>query len=438
MTKNIHIVCFSALRRLFAVFALALMLCACDWDNNFFYQPVDFRGEAEEPQLVVNAILEADSTPVIYLNRSVFFLDKHATDSTIYTEAYSNGQLNTDYSYTSLGLQRGYITDASVEMCINGDEWLPLVCKEVTITRTNRYSTIEYRTPGWAYVSDVKLRAGDRVEVRIAHKDYPKGASIVTVIPVRAGATVSKPDFDTKRKPYLTPVVVTLPPYKGDPTDVLCFRAVAYAYAHRCFYNFSGIDPQTGDSLWIYDEHNSSHERIAVIYHEAVYSKDIAFARFDNINQKLSQNGFGSLLSVGLFCDVNRTDENRSIELEVPYEPYGGYYYSSKHSIDDTLRYVTSFLQTDSIVIEVRSVNRDAYLYLSSMMQAGYISNEVYDPWLNNSGNPDFDLGEILDNIQDAFSEMGSMEGIQIYGNAKGAFGQVGAVTTERIVVRRE
>lgn len=429
MTKNIHIVCFSALCRLYAVFALALMLCACDWDNNFFYQPVDFRGEAEEPQLVVNAILEADCTPVIYVNRSVFFLDTTAYEMVEHEERYEGD--STLYTYVTNDLRRDYVKDATVEMRIDDGPWTKLTCQQMI-------DSLRYTNPGtafrtevsWAYVSDIMLRPGNRVEVRIAHNDYPKGASVTTVIPLRAGASIEDVDFSVERKPYWLPIKIILPPYQGNPTDVLSIRARSLYYRIDSIHTYLGLDPLTGDSLWQHEE--TDRTPMDDYWSRWVYSRDIGFARFDNINQSLSDNHYGSNCSIGLYHDVNLTDAPITIEVEVPYfdpEYYRSLFYESMSA------YHTMYAGADTILVEVVTVNRDAYFYLSSMMQAGYISNYVSDPWYDSSENPSFDLSDILDEIQDAFSEMGSMEGVQIYGNVKGAFGQVGARTVERIVI---
>lgn len=407
---------------------MMFMLCACEWDNNFFYHPVDFRGEAEEPQLVVNAILEADSTPLIYLNRSVFFLDTAGTEQ-VQNNAYYDGVPQPDQSYTGLSVRRGYVKDAIVEMRIDEGPWTKLTCKQVTESHTNLYSDTEYRSEAWAYVSDIVLRPGNTVEVRIAHKDYPKGAFVSTVIPVRAGASAAEPDLSVERKPMLVPVRITIPPYGGNPTDVLCIRSRTYASTKDTTHQFIGLDPVSGDSLW---DHSETHYQPISSWPAAIYSREIGFARYDQINMQLSQNYFGSLSSIGLYHDVNITDAPLTIEVEVPY--YREYYHRTRYVADRQL-YYTSLSKTDSIVIEVQTVNRDAYFYLSSMMQADYLRNDAYDYWQDSSGGPDFDLGEILDAIQDAFSEMGSMEGVQIYGNAQGAFGQMGARTTERFVL---
>lgn len=405
---------------------MMFMLCACEWDNNFFYHPVDFRGEAEEPQLVVNAILEADSTPLIYLNRSVFFLDTAGTEQ-VQNNAYYDGVPQPDQSYTGLSVRRGYVKDASVEMRIDEGPWTKLTCKQVTESHTNLYSDTEYRSEAWAYVSDIVLRPGNTVEVRIAHKDYPKGASVKTVLPVRAGATAEADDMHIDRKPMLVPVRITLPPYEGNPTDVLCIRTRTYASTHDTIHHFTGLDPVSGDSLW---DHSETYDQQILSWPAAAYSREIGFARYDQINISLSQNYYGSHTSIGLYHDVNLSDAPLTIEVEVPY-----YHENYRRSTYLDELYYSSRTRTDSLVINVQTVNRDAYFYVSSMLQAGYLRNDAYDYWQDSSGGPDFDLGEILDAIQDAFSEMGSMEGVQIYGNAQGAFGQMGARTTERFVL---
>lgn len=417
-------------RKLLGACAVALVLCACDWDNNFFYHPVEFRGEAEEEQMVVNAILEADSTPLIYLNRSVFFLNAANTEEVYFNAYYYNDLVyQPDASYTGYSIRRGYIKDATVEMRIDGGSWTALSCKQVMDSRQNTYSDMEYRTEAWAYVSDIVLRPGNTVEVRIAHKDYPKGASVKTVLPVRAGATAEADDMHIDRKPMLVPVRITLPPYEGNPTDVLCIRTRTYASTHDTIHHFTGLDPASGDSLW---DRSETYDQQILSWPAAAYSREIGFARYDQINISLSQNYYGSHTSIGLYHDVNLSDAPITIEVEMPY--YHENYRRSTY-LDDRQLYYSSRTRTDSLVINVQTVNRDAYFYVSSMLQADYLRNDAYDYWQDSNPGGGFDLGDILDDIQDAFSEMGSMEGVQIYGNVKGAFGQMGGRTTDHIVI---
>ena len=97
------------------VFLVVFACTARDSDNNFFYHPVTFRGEATEEQLVLTGILHADEKPRLYVNSSRFFQDTVPLDS-----MFHEGGWNGYYLYYH---NPRFLPDAQVEMSVDDGDW---------------------------------------------------------------------------------------------------------------------------------------------------------------------------------------------------------------------------------------------------------------------------------------------------------------------------
>ena len=80
-------------------------------------------------------------------------------------------------------------------------------------------------------------------------------------------------------------------------------------------------------------------------------------------------------------------------------------------------------------------VSQDYYRNVASMFAGDYYYNSVPDFWQSDSDSEFEDMTDIIEEIQDAFNELGNLEGIQVFSNVIGGFGHVTASATERIVV---
>lgn len=382
-----------------------LLLSSCEWDNNFFYHPVDFKGVEEDSELVVIAHLEAGSTPRVMVNRSYFFKYSTATgtdpDDNLYYIDYDG---DTVYA-GSYGLNRGWLKDATVEMQIDGGPWEKLTCGRDTLC-TNEYSAM-YEVV-YSYRSSRVLHEGELVNLRVSHPDFPKQATASQRIPMSARAellSVSDPET------YNICFKLQIPEYQGADEEVMCFRATTYmSYIDVAKHlNEDSTYSLPGDTIGIsiYTEHY-------------VYGQDVNFSRYDNINKQLSLGYWGSN-HVGLFCSANRYGTDITLPIRAFYEPLVEYDYGTSY---------TGY-RTDSIVLEVRMMSRDAYLQTASMVAAGYMRVSVSDLWKQDDF---FDIGDLIGEIEEVFSELGTLEGVQVFSNVEGGFGHVTASSVQRFV----
>lgn len=395
---------------------LLLLLSSCDFDNNFFHHPVEFDGAIEEPELVVTAQLEAGKTPCVFVNRSFFFKDSTATaqDSTFYIEETGD----TIVYWYHKNLNRGWLKDATVEMQVADGAWEKLSGQSVMIPYRGRYySDDRMMIEAFCYVSDRILHEGDKVSVKVSHPDFPKQAIVYQQIPLNPGVTLTRVDT-SKLSQFagLADFEIEIPEYKGAEDDVMCFRAITYC------------SERMDSKAWV-DYNNNYYidegEQIDTVYYQHyiesdVYSQGVGFSRYDNINKLLSHDYWGSN-EIGLYHNANRYGFDTKMHVKAMYQPY----YVEEYG---TNRYTYT---TDSVVLEVRMMTKDAYLQNASMVAGNYYYVSVRDLW-NNDFSYDFD--DLLEEIQDVFNELGTLEGIQVFSNVDGGFGHIGASSVQRFV----
>lgn len=398
--------------RLLPLALLPLLFTSCYDEGNWFSHPVKFTGEVEASRMVLTGVLYAGQRPELLLNTSYFFLD---TLSTEVVEVTHQSSPNSDpYTYTTTRARRGYIDDALVEMQVDGGEWekLRVERRKVNLYADNSTNTAYVEEP--FYTSDRILLPGQTVSIRASHPDFAEEASVTQRIPSYPGAELSFlrvdsfPNAMSYSTSKLAVLSLTVAPYTADTTDMLCLRATSYQ-TRREIYGPDAYDYPDTTILYPLEPE------------DAIYSNDYSFAAYDIVNEPLSYGHYGAR-SLGLFRQANTTSSPLTMTLWTDYVQYE-YAYEYGDLVSD--------YTTDSIVVEVLSVSRDAYLHASSITEAGYYHKYLNDYW----GSSESTGQDIIDEIMEIFDELGGMEGVQVFSNVEGAFGHVTAAATERLVI---
>lgn len=382
------------------ILLLPLLLLASCSEDNWFIHTVKYNDKVDNPEMVVTATLEVGRTPVVYVNESVFFLDpQHDATDTIW-DGYYDG-----YYYTR-HVRTGFLRDAEVLMSVNGADPIHLIGAERMDTLENmRYSWYngvtenKTRRKQFAYTSDYVLQPGDKVELTVTHPRYKQPARVSQQMPAPVQFTIESVSMDSVEKyAALFNLSVRLAPYEGNPSDLLCFRAISYSrqLIKDSYYDYTTQTQR--DTVYAYLDVDN-----------LIYSQDLSFVGYDKTNKQLSSGYYGAS-QVGLFRASNTQEEVLPLRVYCAYQDY----------CDNVV---------DSIVLEARAVSRDYYLYCASMFAAGNWSQNIPDFFGGSSGNA------FIEDIEDIFNEMGSMEGVQLYSNVENAIGHVTSLSSSSITI---
>lgn len=379
MKRYIHILC---------LLGICLILTACDSNNNFFYHPVPFRGEVTEEQLVLTGILHADEQPRLYVNSSRFFQDTVPMDS-----MFHEGGWNGYYLYYH---NPRFLPDAQVEMQIDNGDWLTMYA--------DTFSIAQYGGAiGYYFTADRLLKEGEQATFRVSHPRFQQVASVSQQIPFTPKAIITAlPDAYQEGEVNFINFQVELPAYRGDTAHFYRFQATTYITNHEEYQ-----DPDTCfHDIW---QENFSY----------IYSRDIQFLTCKEINKSLSKGYYGS--SLGLYAPVSHEPIQFQL-LALQCNP--------KYPAPQRIGYDSIWAEIDSIVLSVETVTRDEYLHWAKMVQGKYVSRYAPDYFAEESNNNN-GMGNIVEDIQDMFDEMGNMEGVQLYDNVEGGIGHVSAVNSD-------
>lgn len=379
MKRYIHILCLSG---------ICLILTACDSDNNFFYHPVTFRGEATEEQLVLTGILRADENPRLYVNSSRFFQDTVPLDS-----MFHEGGWNGYYLYYH---NPRFLPDAQVEMQIDNGDWQTMY--------TDTFSIAQYGGAiGYYFTADRLLKEGEQAVFRVSHPRFQQVASVSQQIPFTPKAIITAlSDAYQEGEVNFINFQVELPAYRGDTSHFYRFQATTYITNHEEY--------QDPDTCFHYIWQDS---------YSYLYSRDIQFLTCKEINKSLSKGYYGS--SLGLYAPVSHEPIQFQL-LALQCNP--------KYPAPQRIGYDSIWAEIDSIVLSVETVTRDEYLHWAKMVQGKYVSRYAPDYFAEESNNNN-GMGNIVEDIQDMFDEMGNMEGVQLYDNVEGGIGHVTASASQ-------
>ena len=370
------------------VFLVVFACTACDSDNNFFYHPVTFRGEVTEEQLVLTGILHADEKPRLYVNSSRFFQDTVPLDS-----MFHEGGWNGYYLYYH---NPRFLPEAQVEMSVDDGDWQTMYADTFSIAQYGGAT-------GYYFTADKLLRAGEQVAFRVSHPRFQQVASVSQQIPFAPQATITVlPDSYREGDIRFLGFQVNLPAYRGDTSHFYRFKATTYLTNHEEY--------QDPDTCFHYIWHES---------YSYIYSRDIQFLTCKEINKSLSKGYYGS--SLGLYAPVSHEPIQFQL-LALQCNP--------KYPAPQRIGYDSIWAEIDSIVLSVETVTRDEYLHWAKMVQGKYVSRYAPDYFAEESNNNN-GMGNIVEDIQDMFDEMGNMEGVQLYDNVEGGIGHVTASASQ-------
>lgn len=372
----------------YIVFLVVFACTACDSDNNFFYHPVTFRGEVTEEQLVLTGILHADEKPRLYVNSSRFFQDTVPLDS-----MFHEGGWNGYYLYYH---NPRFLPEAQVEMSVDDGDWQTMYADTFSIAQYGGAT-------GYYFTADKLLRAGEQVAFRVSHPRFQQMASVSQRIPFAPQATITVlPDSYQEGDIRFLGFQVNLPAYRGDTSHFYRFKATTYLTNHEEY--------QDPDTAFHYTWQES---------YSYTYSRDMQMMTCQEINKSLSKGYYGS--SLGLYAPVSHEPIQFQL-LALQCNP--------KYPAPQRIGYDSIWAEIDSIVFSVETVTRDEYLHWAKMVQGKYVSRYAPDYFAEESNNNN-GMGNIVEDVQDMFDEMGNMEGVQLYDNVEGGIGHVTASTSQ-------
>lgn len=370
------------------VFLVVFACTACDSDNNFFYHPVSFRGEVTEEQLVLTGILHADERPRLYVNSSRFFQDTVPLDS-----MFHEGGWNGYYLYYH---NPRFLPEAQVEISVDDGDWQAMYADTFSIAQYGGAT-------GYFFTADKLLRAGEQVAFRVSHPRFQQVASVSQQIPFAPQATITVlPDSYREGDIRFLGFQVNLPAYRGDTAHFYRFKATTYLTNHEEY--------QDPDTCFHYIWHES---------YSYIYSRDMQFLTCKEINKSFSKGYYGS--SLGLYTPASHEPTQYQL-LALQCNP--------KYPAPQRIGYDSIWAEIDSIVFSVETVTRDEYLHWAKMVQGKYVSRYAPDYFAEESNNNN-GMGNIVEDVQDMFDEMGNMEGVQLYDNVEGGIGHVTASTSQ-------
>lgn len=376
------------LLRYIPLILLFCSLAACD--ERFFSHPIDYKGNTQAPKMVVSTELCAEARPEVFVNTAYFVNDSNRADT---VEMILDRPI--------LGQRKGYRHNALVELRVNGGEWMPLAethDERVILNKYYYFNERYYNEPVkeevWFYTCNYLLQPGDSVEIHVHDDGLNADACVTQRIPHKINAYISDIDsmsYTTADMDYYL-LLMTLHldacPQTGD-----LLRITAHTYAHNINYNPS---------------QNTEHRFVRI--HSDLYAQDVRFSAYLNLCSQFSQGWFGSI-NVGLFANTPFSES--AFPIAVIYEPT-----SARDNKDGEPLYRRS---TDSIVIDVQLVNRDAYLYTSSLAANRLIrTNPRVDFWANQGYN---ETQEIINDTEEWISNLGTLETSPTYSNIQGALG---------------
>ncbi|MBQ0119004.1 MAG: DUF4249 family protein [Bacteroidales bacterium] len=351
-----------------------LLLSSCD----FFYSTVPYNGNEEPPLLVVNALLNEQEPPRVYISRSFFFADT-ARYIRVPDSRYSSG-------YRNLGSHNGNLCDASACLIItnhhspftNNLHYIPASQASAYADELGYYTT-----------DDLHLSPHDTVTLRVSHPLYGS-ASATQVCPDTIRVSIQSVEItnyaEAKIKLYIAP-------YHGNSDDVIflsCGMCFDGSYSFK-FDNRSYVRPLPTSLLSPY-----------------LYSYNNAFLEFNTY-----QSDYGYFAGQHLLLPASAIRNGLTLDL-----------IADAHIINfpPTIEELHCAPKAVQLRLIAMACTRDYYMYVQSVKASkGYI--DTYVPRLTSAPEVEGNSGDIIGQIADVFSELGGQEGTQIQCNIHGGIG---------------
>lgn len=356
--------------------AVCVLLTACDRDENWFIRTIEYNGAVDKPELVVIGELYAGEIPVIYVGESVFFNDPE-----------HNRKI------------KNSLSDANVQLTVNDGTPIQLRYQKPSYAYKDSHQ-------GYYYTTAYSLREGDRLVFTVSHPNYEKPARVSLQVPAAPKVEIAFLDTTWAINGHniggLAHWRVGLQPPTGRHDSYLIFRSMCYrTFDQLSYYN-------TPDGPKESYKRNNQNEGYT-------YSKDLVFAECPAINFELGEGYWGGDPLLGLYCPTPTATKDIDV--------YGFYKRTEKyeHSFGDDLVGHTYWL-TDSIELAICATSDEQYFYLGSLINSDNYHKPRYilNFWGDNFIGEDFD-------IEDIFEDLGSLEGVQIFGNVENGIGHITA-----------
>lgn len=369
----------------------SLALSSCE---NMFNKMITYNGKEEPAVLCLNAEVVSGEPVRVYLTHSWFFLD---------TDRYVGNPNN--------GIQRrGIVSDATVEMQVNGGDWQALTFVQVADTTVDTH-----KREGKSYYTTAYLfQAGDRVTIRARHPDY-KEVTATETVPAKPQFTLVQSEV-RDRVVMLTLSLEALPVTDG---QVIYFEVTAY-----------GTHVDTTGNVTNSNYNASTYDYDTVVYRTSIFSRmlyceDFMFSEFNL--PRTSHNYYAQNGSLYTSADHFREPKQLTLLLDLVKWSYTDRMYEKEMLGSAVANDYSNIPQSqynhfDSIVVSVRMSNESYYMYRSTVAGSSISSSAPEISWFpdGNSGN---EFGDIFEEIADIFDELGNQEGTQIFSNVEGGFG---------------
>lgn len=403
------------MKRILLILPLLILLSSC---QDMFNKMIEYKGSEEPQVLCLNTELVVGKPLKVYLTHSWFFLDRDRFVDNYYTT------------------RRGIVSDASVQLSINGGEWQPLTFISVpdTIIRESRIEGASY------YTTDLTFAPGDSITLRATHPSYPT-VTTSEVVPVTPSFTIDNVERLGDKKQVIAAT------FHSDAMDVhpgdVMFLWLEYTGGVDTSYQYQ--------SAWYGDGRH--YTDTIIVYRRFTtrlnYSDDFMFSEYS-----LPRTDHGYYVQNGmLYTTAEHFLKERQVRLLLDLSSYR---VTVEELWSDTLGHITAERDSmrNAVLAEVgepvctatmRLATESFYWYRTTLF--GGTGASSYAPEISlyrNSGSSqgggdygysDFSVTDIFEEVSGAFSELGIQESVQIYTNVDGGFGHFSILTLQTIPV---
>lgn len=368
------------------ILLLAVLLTACR-------KEITYDGDAFDPLLVVSSNMCADSALCCYLT---------ATTSTY-------GDFPTDSLYQR---SKNYVTDATVQMRINGGAWLPTTYKD------NRYM-----------VEGVQAQAGDRIDLKVENSGYDK-ASATEQVPEKLTITAvhTADRYPVANDSGWVQFALDIAPYSAEDSAYIGIKLIGGSFIcvkQKVQRVSERVDDGAGHFYYT-DRYDTTAVRDTVALNY-LYSSGERWNMYLN-NHALGSPYYGVDKGEWMYLSTAQAREGLSLDL------------FAEHCWDYEQIAGLDSIEVQNLQLEIRTFSLNHIRYLTTIERnkgrSGYIrlpSFTEYDDQYDDE--EEFDIIEELLELLAELSMLGGQEGVTIYSNVDGAIGCVRAYTTQTVEV---
>lgn len=402
------------MKRILLILPLLILLSSC---QDMFNKMIEYKGSEEPQVLCLNTELVVGKPLKVYLTHSWFFLDRNRFVDNIYTQ------------------RRGIVSDATVQLSVNGGEWqtLTFVAVPDTVVHNRPVEGASY------YTTALTFAPGDSITIRATHPSYP-AVTTSEVVPATPSFTIGEVERQGEQKQVIA-ATFHADAIQAHPGDVM-FLWMEYTSGVDTFYQYYSSS----------SEYYSRQDTV-IIYRRFTtrlnYSDDFMFSEYS-----LPRTDHGYYVQNGmLYTTAEHFLKERQVRLLLDLSSYR---VTVEQLWSDTLGHITAERDSmrNAVLAEVgepvctatmRLATESFYWYRTTLF--GGTGASSYAPEISlyrNSGSSqgggdygysDFSVTDIFEEVSGAFSELGIQESVQIYTNVDGGFGHFSILTLQTIPV---